>query len=124
MKKLLQLEQLAQLVLSLFALSMVPVHLSWWLWPILFLAPDISMLGYLINTKTGAWAYNLAHHKLVAAAVIIVSVAMHYDYLLISGLLLWAHASFDRVLGYGLKYEDAFQHTHLGFIGEKMADKS
>lgn len=124
MKKLLQLEQLAQLVLSLFALSMVPVHLSWWLWPILFLAPDFSMLGYLINTKTGAWAYNLAHHKLVAAAVIIVSVAMHYDYLLISGLLLWAHASFDRVLGYGLKYEDAFQHTHLGFIGEKMADKS
>lgn len=26
-------------------------------------------------------------------------------------------SSFDRVLGYGLKHEDAFQNTHLGVIG-------
>jgi hypothetical protein len=24
----------------------------------------------------------------------------------------------DRILGYGLKYPDAFQHTHLGIIGQ------
>jgi hypothetical protein len=23
----------------------------------------------------------------------------------------------DRIFGYGLKYPDAFQHTHLGWIG-------
>ena len=30
---------------------------------------------------------------------------------------LYGHSSFDRVLGYGLKHEDAFQNTHLGRIG-------
>lgn len=30
---------------------------------------------------------------------------------------LLGHSSFDRVLGYGLKHEDAFQNTHLGRIG-------
>ncbi|MBV6397568.1 MAG: hypothetical protein HFACDABA_03182 [Anaerolineales bacterium] len=30
---------------------------------------------------------------------------------------LFGHSSFDRVLGYGLKHEDAFQNTHLGRIG-------
>lgn len=31
--------------------------------------------------------------------------------------LLFGHSSFDRVLGYGLKHEDAFQNTYLGRIG-------
>jgi uncharacterized protein DUF4260 len=31
---------------------------------------------------------------------------------------LFEHSSFDRVLGYGLKHEDAFQNTHLGRIGK------
>jgi len=30
---------------------------------------------------------------------------------------LFGHSSFDRVMGYGLKHEDAFQNTHLGRIG-------
>ena len=29
--------------------------------------------------------------------------------------LIWlAHIGFDRLLGYGLKYPDAFKDTHLG----------
>ncbi|MDD9911252.1 MAG: DUF4260 family protein, partial [Ahrensia sp.] len=32
--------------------------------------------------------------------------------------LIWAaHISGDRALGYGLKYESNFKHTHLGKIG-------
>ena len=30
---------------------------------------------------------------------------------------LFGHSSLDRVMGYGLKHEDAFQNTHLGRIG-------
>ena len=30
---------------------------------------------------------------------------------------LFGHSSFDRVFGYGLKHENAFQNTHLGRIG-------
>jgi hypothetical protein len=33
--------------------------------------------------------------------------------------LIWlAHAGFDRLLGYGLKYPTAFTDTHLGRIGK------
>ena len=34
---------------------------SWWVFAILFLAPDISFLGYLGGPRMGAIAYNAAH---------------------------------------------------------------
>jgi hypothetical protein len=33
------------------------------------------------------------------------------------GLIWLAHIGADRLLGYGLKYDDHFQHTHLGQLG-------
>jgi hypothetical protein len=30
-----------------------------------------------------------------------------------------AHIGADRLLGYGLKYGDNFQHTHLGQLGRE-----
>jgi hypothetical protein len=36
-------------------------YFSWGLFALLFLAPDFFRLGYLINEKWGAAAYNLAH---------------------------------------------------------------
>jgi hypothetical protein len=36
----------------------------------------------------------------------------------LAGLILFGHSSMDRVLGYGLKYSDSFQHTHLGMLGK------
>ena len=41
---------------------------------------------------------------------------------LVTGVILYGHASMDRIFGYGLKYGDHFQHTHLGWIG-KLKDK-
>jgi hypothetical protein len=35
------------------------------------------------------------------------------------GVILLGHSSLDRALGYGLKYEDSFQNTHLGRIGKE-----
>jgi hypothetical protein len=29
----------------------------------------------------------------------------------------------DRMLGYGLKFSDGFQHTHLGWIGKGQQEK-
>ncbi|HUP13711.1 MAG TPA: DUF4260 family protein, partial [Niastella sp.] len=66
MKQLLLAEEAAQLLLGILALYFQSLHVSWWLWPLLILAPDISMLGYMAGTKTGAFTYNLFHHKLVA----------------------------------------------------------
>jgi len=43
---------------------------------------------------------------------------MHMDILITGGLLLVAHSSFDRMLGYGLKFPDDFKHTSLGWMGK------
>jgi len=36
--------------------------------------------------------------------------------------LAWGfHVAVDRALGYGLKFGDDFQHTHLGWIGKRKS---
>ncbi len=119
MKATLALEEAAQLALAIFGLYTQTLQLSWWLWPILFLAPDLGMLGYLAGPRAGAITYNLLHHKGVAIGVLAIGWFMAIPALTLAGLLLYAHSSFDRILGYGLKYTDSFQHTHLGMIGMK-----
>jgi hypothetical protein len=116
MKQVLQLEEMAQTALGIAALYYQPLHFSWWLWPILFLSPDISMLGYAVNTKWGAFAYNLFHHKGVAIAIAAAGFFTGNQIILFVGVLLFAHSAFDRMMGYGLKYEDGFKHTHLGSL--------
>ena len=74
------------------------------------------MLGYLINTRIGAVAYNLFHHKGIALLLAALGYYFQNEMLLAVGLLLFAHASFDRIWGYGLKYPDSFKHTHLGSL--------
>ena len=34
---------------------------TWWLFAILFLAPDLSFLAYLAGARVGAIAYNVVH---------------------------------------------------------------
>jgi len=119
MKQLLTAEEIAQFILGIIGLSIQPLHFSWWLWIILFLSPDLSMLGYLINTRIGAFFYNLFHHKLLGIAILIFGYYLKVDSILFIGILLFTHSCFDRIFGYGLKYSDDFKHTHLGMIGQK-----
>jgi hypothetical protein len=72
----------------------------------------------LINKKIGAIAYNMLHHKGVIASVIMIGFYFHDDLLTKIGLIFIAHSCFDRVIGYGLKHFDSFEHTHLGWIGK------
>lgn len=119
MKRILQLEELGHLAIALVWLYLLPLHLSWWVWVLLFFAPDVSMIGYTLNTRVGATLYNIAHHRGVAAVLLVWGLVAGNVPLQATGLLLWAHSSFDRVLGYGLKYGDHFGHTHLGRIGKE-----
>ncbi|MFN8237740.1 MAG: DUF4260 domain-containing protein [Chitinophagales bacterium] len=112
MKMTIKLEELGMFLLSVFLFTQL--HFTWWFYPALFLAPDISMLGYLVNTQTGAYCYNLFHHKLLAIVVGIAGFYLQSEWWMLAGILLFGHASFDRILGYGLKYTDSFKHTHLG----------
>ncbi len=90
---------------------------SWWLVPLLVLVPDIAIAGYLGGTRLGAAAYNVVHATPLPA--LLVGGAAWQDHPLGLGLgLVWlAHIGMDRLGGYGLKHDDSFQHTHLGWIG-------
>jgi hypothetical protein len=116
MKTILQFEELAQFILVIILLRLQPIALPWWLWPILFLAPDLGMLGYLHSPQVGAITYNLVHHKLIALLVVGIGFLTHQPVIVLSGLILYGHSSMDRMLGYGLKYPDSFKHTHLGWM--------
>lgn len=119
MKTALALEQLPQFALALAGLYCQPLELPWWLWTLLFFAPDLGMLGYLAGPRVGAIAYNLFHHKGLAIGVLAIGWFAAMPAAVVAGLLLYAHSSFDRILGYGLKYADSFQRTHLGRIGKQ-----
>lgn len=116
MKNTLRLEEGFMLLLSMYLYQFTGY--SWWWYFGLFLAPDISMAGYLHNEKTGAFIYNLAHSKAIAIIIYLVGIYFTLPACKIAGLILFGHSSFDRMLGYGLKFPDSFQHTHLGMIGK------
>jgi Domain of unknown function (DUF4260) len=116
MKAILKLEEAVMTIIGIYFLCIFSLGLPIWVWALLFFAPDISMLGYLINTKAGAIIYNLFHHRGIAVLVAIWGYFFHHDMLTSIGILLFAHASFDRVWGYGLKYPDSFKNTHLGSL--------
>src|SRR5438105_14271543 len=41
---------------------------SWWIFAILFLAPDLSFLAYLSSSRTGALAYHAARSYMAPAS--------------------------------------------------------
>ena len=116
MKNLIKLEEFVVLSGSAFFLYKLNINITWWVYIIVFFSPDIGMIGYLANTKIGAFTYNSFHHKAVGSILIILGVILTNDYLLFVGLLFLAHSSFDRILGYGLKYPDNFKHTNVGYM--------
>ena len=118
MKNLLKLEELGQFILAIFLFNQL--NYSWWIFPALILIPDLSMLGYLMNTKVGAWLYNFFHHKLIAVITYGVGLWFSQETVQLIGIILFAHSAMDRLFGYGLKFNDSFTHTHLGTIGKQQ----
>jgi len=116
MKTVLKLEEVALFALGIFMFAQL--DFAWWWFLILLLVPDIGMLGYVVNTKVGAFTYNLFHHRTIAVLLLIFGYIYGNQLLLLSGVVLFSHIAFDRMLGYGLKYPDNFKNTHLGQIGK------
>ena len=116
MKSILKLEELAMFGLGIFMFSLL--NYSWWWFLVLILLPDIGMLGYIVNSKMGAFCYNMFHHKGLAILIYFLGIYFEIDLLKLIGIILFAHASMDRIFGYGLKFNDAFSNTHLGRIGK------
>jgi hypothetical protein len=116
MHKILKLEEAATFGLCVYGLVLLKAE--WWYYTLLLLGPDISMLGYLAGNRTGAVCYNTFHHKGLAVIVFALGIYSQSWALQIIGVILFGHSSMDRAVGYGLKYFEGFEHTHLGIIGK------
>ena len=116
MKTIIKLEELAMFLGSAFVLY--HFHVEWWVYLLLLLGPDISMLGYLAGNKAGAVAYNIFHHKGIALLLCFTGYMIDDWWMMVIGIILFGHSSMDRFFGYGLKCFEGFQSTHLGKIGK------
>jgi hypothetical protein len=92
-------------------------HFSWVLFGVLFLVPDLFMLGYLVNPRIGAAIYNFAHTLSIPLVVAAIGWMQQRPLLLAIAVIWLSHIAFDRLLGYGLKYPAHFGDTHLQHLG-------
>lgn len=116
MKTIIKLEELGLFILGIYLFSFL--SFEWWWFLILILAPDLSMLGYIFGNKSGAFFYNVFHHRGLAILLYILGCYFKIELLQLIGIILFSHAAMDRFFGYGLKYEKGFKYTHLGEIGK------
>lgn len=116
MKNILKLEELLMFALGIYLFSLL--DFAWWWFVALLLTPDIGMLGYLFGNRIGAASYNLFHHKGLAILIYLTGIFLSVSLCQLIGIILFSHACFDRIFGYGLKYEKGFKYTHLGEIGQ------
>ena len=69
MKNLLRIEEAFMFGLSIFLFS--KLDYAWWWYALLILAPDLSMVGYLVSTQVGAMTYNFIHHKALGIGIFV-----------------------------------------------------
>ena len=94
---------------------------SWWVYAILFLAPDLSFAAYLAGPRVGAIVYNAAHSYMAPVTLMTAGFALASPLVLSIAMIWLAHIGIDRALGFGLKYGAGASFTHLGRIGGAMA---
>ena len=100
---LLRLEALLVLVIAVICYA--ELHGSWLLFVLLFLVPDLSLVGYLAdgNGRLAATLYNGVHCYAAPLAVALIAWRSHsvlYERIAV----IWvAHIAFDRLIGFGLK---------------------
>ncbi|WP_136667407.1 DUF4260 domain-containing protein [Flavobacterium sp. H122] len=116
MKATIKLEELGLFVFGIYLFSLL--NYQWWWFLILILVPDFSMIGYAFGDKMGAYVYNIFHHRGIAVLLYLIGVYFSDNIIQLIGIILFSHASMDRIFGYGLKYEKGFKFTHLGEIGK------
>jgi hypothetical protein len=121
-KTVLRAEGLAMLVAALTFYTRL--DFGWLLFAALFLLPDLSFAFYRFGPRAGAAAYNTLHSTMGPLGLGALGLLLARPSLVAIAAIWLAHVGFDRALGYGLKYGDAFGHTHLGWIGKSEVANS
>ena len=87
---------------------------SWKVYALYFFLPDLSILMYYKDPRTGGIAYNVAHALLLPVLIGLFGVVSNSPIAQQTALIWVSHIAFDRTLGWGLKYEDSFCNTDMG----------
>ena len=87
-----------------------------WLFVALVLVPDLSMIGYLVNTRVGSLTYNVVHTYALPALLLGAGAVANIPTVILLALIWFAHIGADRLLGYGLKYPNDFKDTHMQHV--------
>ena len=102
-------------IIAFFSICIVYIHwdFSIVLFLLLLLVPDISMIGYLLNTRMGAIIYNIGHHIGLASILLTISIVFNLTIPIQIAMIWLAHIFMDRAFGFGLKYANDFKETHI-----------
>ena len=119
---LLRLEGLA--IGAISALLYARTGASWWIFAALWLAPDLSILGYFLGPCRGSRVYNTVHTYTLPGTLAIFSLILHAPALLPFALIWVNHIAVDRMMGYGLKFSNGFDWTHLGVRKRRFSTKN
>lgn len=111
---LLRLEGAAVGISAIIAFALTGAN--WWLF-LLVMVPDLSFFRLALGQRRGSMVYDLAHTYTWPLILIVAGLLTPAGLLLPLGLIWAVHIGVDRTLGYGLKYPDSIETTHLGLIG-------
>lgn len=100
-------------VLATAAFVYFALGLTWWVFLLFLLAPDLSAFGYLFGSRAGSITYNLAHTIAWPLVIGAAGWGLGWAWAAPVALIWLAHIGLDRMIGYGLKYPEAFKLTHL-----------
>ena len=119
-RPLLRLEGATVLIVSLLLYRWS--HASWLQFTLLFLLPDLSMLGYAVNNRAGAITYNFVHTYVGPLVLAAYSFGSNRPAIVSLSFIWIAHIGFDRMLGFGLKYPTRFKDTHLNLDRHNISE--
>lgn len=115
---LLRIEGLAILAIALAVF--ISLDGPWWLFVVLALAPDLSMVGYLAGNRIGSLSYNVVHTYTAPVLLAALGLAIDATLLILVAAVWTAHIGADRLVGYGLKFETGFKDSHLSSQGSPV----
>ncbi|MFO1207862.1 MAG: DUF4260 family protein [Amaricoccus sp.] len=114
-RRLLRVEAL---VVALLAAALAwRVGPPWGLFAVALVAPDLSLLGRLLDDRRAAIVYDAAHTYVGPALVGCLWFATRSDGAATVALAWTLHIGIDRALGFGLKDPGDIGMTHLGRTG-------